>query len=75
MLRDLLVLHWGQVNQTLTIVDVDAASKTIAPVKGSSLEQEVSAEGKARSTSGSGKARRISGSGRIQRISGKGKIC
>jgi len=75
MLRDLLVLHWGQVQQDLTIVNVDAVSKTIAPVKGSSMEQEISAAGIARSTSGSGIARRVSGSGRVQRISGKGKIC
>jgi len=71
----LLDLHWGLVDRTLVVENVDPMSKVIPPIEGSDLQQKIKAAGNLSGVAGRGNTPRISGSGRINRIRAKGKVC
>lgn len=75
MFRDLYVLHWGQVDRTLVVENVDPVSRAVPGVRGSSLDKTITTNSSAKRTSGMGSAKRLSGSGSAKRIKGSGRIC
>ena len=75
MLDQLMPLHWGLVDRTLNIFNVDPESRLIPPVKGSSLEMKIEAMGQVKRLSGRGSNKRVSGSGTAKNVRGSGRTC
>lgn len=74
----LFVLHWGEgQDRTLNVIGVKPTGRTIRPVKGSDLGNEIAAGSTVRRVGGGGSTRRVSGSGSTGRITGGGggRIC
>ncbi len=68
----LFVLHWGEVDRTLNVFNVEPQGRAKTPVKGSDLGNEIIAGSSVKRVGGGGSTRRVGGSGRVNRIGGSG---
>ena len=68
----LFVLHWGEVDRTLNVFNVEPQGRVPKPVRGSDLGNEIVAGSSVKRVGGGGSARRLAGSGRVNRITGGG---
>lgn len=73
----LFVLHWGEVDRTLNVVGVKPTGRTIKPIKGADLGNQIETRSTVKRIRGGGSTRGVSGSGSTGRITGGGggKIC
>jgi len=71
----LMPLHWGLVDRTLTVSNVEPESRVIPPVRGSDLTQTIKTSSQVERVSGAGSVKRVSGSGTAKIVGGGGKTC
>lgn len=73
----LFVLHWGEVDRTLNVVGVKPTGRTIRPIKGADLGNQIETRSTVKRIGGGGSTRGVSGSGSTGRITGGGggRIC
>ncbi len=71
----LMPLHWGLVDRTLNVFDVDPVSKIIPPIKGGGIEKQIASGSSVARISGGGRTRKVTGSGGVKSLKGRGRLC
>lgn len=68
-------LHWGLVDRTIDVFNVDPMSRIIPPIKGGGIEKTIASGSSVARVSGGGNTRKVTGSGRVKSVRGSGRLC